>query len=74
MRRLRFELVSALVKVQPLDAKSEGRAAAVLDHIHSQNLRVKVDCGIDVGHSKNQVIQMLQDECHMRTMLEHFQF
>src|SRR6185437_3790315 len=74
MRRFGLELVSALMQVQALNAEGERLTALHLDDIHSQNLCVKVDRGIDIGHSENQVIQVLQDECHMRTMLEHFSF
>lgn len=72
MRRFGFELMSALVQVQSLDAEGERFAAVHLDEIHSQDFRVEIDGGINVGHSENEVIQMLQDKCHMRTMLEHF--
>ncbi len=69
MGSLGVELVAALVQVDLLNAKGHGLAAFVGDDIHAQDFRIEVDGCVQVRHSQNEVVKMLQYKGHMRTML-----
>jgi len=57
MQGLRFELLPALVQVDPLPAELQRLpVAAKGDHPHSENAGVEVTGCRDIAHSQNQVI------------------
>jgi hypothetical protein len=68
VRGLGIDLSSCLVEIDFLLSKSERLSIAERDHFHPQGRGVESNGRVDVGYGENQVIEMVDNESHIRLL------
>src|ERR1700678_160768 len=68
MRRLRLKLLTCLVEIDLLFPKSQRLAIPERHHLHTECSGVEGYRCVDVGYREYEVIQMIDNKFHPRTM------